>query len=436
MKPARREPPMSSVTWTMSSKEGPVRSSDVEEGAAFDVAVIGGGFCGLTCALQAASSGVSVALFEATEIGGGASGRTGALVVPHFPGGMNLSDVRALLGAKKADALGELVATGSQKVFDQIRKHQINCDAEQNGWVQPAHSQNSLPKVRKVYDDWKAFGVDVEWLDRDQVAETLGTACHLGGWRNAEGGILNPFALCRGLARAAIAQGAVVYENSPVTGFARDQHGTLLSVGGITVRAKKVLIATNGYTGPALGGLDSTVIPVRLWHTFTRPLSPELQEQILPNRICFTDIRRSGGFCRYSADNRIFSGGAVFALGDPTQAGIRHSQERLKHFFPQLAEPEIEHYWEGYCALTTSMLPSLQVVDKDILAVVGFSTRGVALAQNIGRLAGNLLAEKMDLDAFPLAVHEPRPIAWQRLKTFLGAYAFPVYKAMDRWGVT
>lgn len=413
-----------------------MRASPFEGGAEFDVAVIGGGFCGLSCALQAASSGLSVVLLEAGEIGSGASGRTGALVVPHFPGGMNLSGVRALLGDKKADALGEVVASGPQNVFDRIRKHQINCDAEQNGWVQPAHSHKSLSRVRQVYEDWKAFGVDVEWLDREQVTQALGTACHLGGWRHPQGGILNPVALCRGLARAAMAQGATVCENSPVTGLARDQRGVTVSVGTTTVRASKVLIATNGYSGRALGGLDRTVIPVRLWHTFTKPLSPELQEQILPNRICFTDIRRSGGFCRYSTDGRIFSGGAVFALGDPRQAGVKHSQERLRHFFPQLPAPEIDHYWEGYCALTDTKLPSLQVVDKDIFAVVGFSTRGVALGQNIGCLAGDLLAENMSLDDFPLDVHEPKPIAWQRLKTFLGAYAFPVYKAMDRWGVT
>ncbi len=429
-----RDPAKDGVIWAQTSKEEAVVTAEPEAGADYDVVVVGGGFCGLATTLQVARSGMSVALFEAGVIGAGASGRTGGLVVPHFPGGISLSSVQAHLGAKKANALGDLVCNGPGRVFDLVREHQIKCDAEQRGWIQPAHSRKSLPKVRKVFEDWKAFGAEVEWLDRDAVTASLGTACHVGGWRNQTGGIFNPLALCRGLARAAVDRGAAVFQNTPVVGLKRDQSGVTVTLKDKTLRTRKALIATNGYTGSGWGKLSRTVIPIRLWHTFTRPLPADLQEQILPGRICFTDIRRSGGFCRYDVDNRIFSGGAVFGLGDPRKAGIAHSKERLQMYFPQLPEPEIECYWEGYCALTTAMLPSLQVIDKDIFAIVGFSTRGVSLAQNIGWAAGDLLAEKTSLDDFPLEVGAPEPIPWQGLKTFLGQYAFPVYKAMDRWG--
>lgn len=429
-----RDPATDGVAWAQTSKEGPVATAEPLEGAQYDVAVVGGGFCGLATALQVARAGMSVALFEAGVIGAGASGRTGGLVVPHFPGGISLSSVRDHLGTRKADALGELVSDGPSRVFAMVREHQIQCDAEQSGWVQPAHSPKSLPKVRKVFDDWKAFGADVEWIDGDEVTSVLGTACHVGGWRNPTGGVFNPLALCRGLARAAMDRGAAIFQNAPVQSVKRDERGINIELADKSVRAGKVLIATNGYTDPGWGDVARSVIPVRLWHTFTKPLSEDLQSKVLPRRVCFTDIRRSGGFCRYDVDNRIFSGGAVFGLGNVRKAGVAHSKERLLTFFPYLPEPEIEFYWEGYCALTKAMLPSLQIVDKDIFAVIGFSTRGVSLAQNIGWAVGDLLTENADLDDFPLEVGAPEPIAWQGLKRFLGQYAFPVYKAMDRWG--
>lgn len=429
-----RDPVADGVSWAQTSKEQAVTTPAPVDGAHYDVAVVGGGFCGLATALQTARAGMSVALFEAGVIGAGASGRTGGLVVPHFPGGISLSSVRDLLGARKCDALGELVAQGPSRVFDLVREYQIQCDAEQKGWVQPAHSSKSLPKVRKVYDDWKAFGANVEWLDRDAVSATLGTACHVGGWRNPTGGVFNPLALCRGLARTAMDRGAAIFQNAPVQSVKRDEAGICIALADKTVRARKVLIATNGYTGPGWGKVARSVIPIRLWHTFTKPLSEDLQERILPGRICFTDIRRSGGFCRYDVDNRIFSGGAVFGLGNVRKAGVAHTRERLRTFFPDLPEPEIDFYWEGFCALTETMLPSLQVVDKDIFAIIGFSTRGVSLAQNIGWAMGDVLAENADLDDFPLEVCAPQPIPWQGVKRFLGQYAFPVYKAMDRWG--
>ena len=161
-----RDPAADGVSWAQTSKEEAVSTIPPVDGAQYDVAVVGGGFCGLAAALQTARAGMSVALFEAGVVGAGASGRTGGLVVPHFPGGISLSSVRDLLGARKGDALGELVAQGPSRVFDMVREYQIQCDAEQKGWVQPAHSSKSLPKVRKVYDDWKGFGADVEWLDR------------------------------------------------------------------------------------------------------------------------------------------------------------------------------------------------------------------------------------------------------------------------------
>ena len=413
-----------------------MQASDVSLASDYDLAVVGGGFCGLSIALHAAQQGMSVVLLEAGKIGNGASGRNGGFAVPHFPGTIRPSQVQQLLGRRKADRLCEIVSGGPSFVFDQIRQYQIRCDAEVNGWMQPAHSQKALKRVRAVFEDWKALGVDVRWLDQGEIGEGLGAAGYLGGWLSPTGGTVNPLALCHGLARAALGHGAHIVEDSRVVDIERDGRAIVVRTAAGDLMARKVAIATNGYTDALFPGLQQSVVPVRLFHTFTKPLSESQQSSILPSRMCFTDVRKSGGFCRYDPNGRILSGGAVFAVGDKRANGVRHAQKRLRLFFPQLGEPEIEYYWEGYCAVTPTWLPSILTLDRDIYAILGFSTRGVSLAQNLGREFAYFLGEKRSMEDLPVHVGPAESIPWQAAKSVLGGYAPPVFNAMDRLGLT
>lgn len=427
---------LSGVLWAETSKEPAVARTRPAVASQYDVAVVGGGFCGLSIALHAALQGLSVILFEAGSIGNGASGRNGGFVVPHFPGTLRPSEVRELLGRRRADRLCALVSGGPSFVFDQIRQFQIACDAEQKGWVQPAHSKKSLPKVRAVFEEWKALGAEVEWLDRGDVGAALGTSGHHGGWVSPSGGTVNPFALCQGLARVAINHGAHILQDARVTEIRRLDGVASLRCADMDVKARKVVIATNGYTDALHPGLQRSVIPLRLFHTFTKPLTEDQQAAVLPTRLCFTDVRKSGGFCRYDSKGRILSGGAVFAIGDKKANGIRHSRERLGMFFPQAADLEFEYYWEGYCAVTPTYLPSVQVLDTDIYAVLGFSTRGVSLAQILGREFAGFLGETLSPDDLPLHVGPVAPIPWQPAKAEMAKFAFPAFKVADRLGFT
>ena len=430
------DPMMNAVLWSRTSKEIPVPNTQSSLSKEYDLAVVGAGFCGLSIALHAAIRGMSVVLMEAGKVGCGASGRNGGFAVPQFPGAITPSLVQGLLGRKKGNKLCEIVSQGPSFAFDQIEKYQIKCDAEQNGWVQPAHSQKSLKKVRKVYEEWKAFGAPVEWLDQDELAARLGTSFYLGGWLGPSGFTVNPYALCLGLARAATSRGVHLLQGCRVTTIERA--GNLISLRGETadVKARKVVIATNGYTGDLFPRLQRSVIPIRLFHTFTKSLSKEQQASVLPSRLCFTDLRKAGGFCRYDAEGRIVSGGAVFAFGKKESAGIRHATHRVQTYFPKIAFPEIETYWEGYCALTPTYLPSVQHVERDIYALIGFSTRGVSLAQNLGREFAAYLNEEIPRDELPVEVGPTTEIPWQPAKTVLGSLAFPVFKAADRFGLT
>jgi len=357
--------------------------------------------------------------------------------VPHFPGAITPRAVIERLGEAKGEALCALVTEGPSLLKREIERYQIACDAEQNGWIQPAHSQKALAKVRAVYEDWRAFGSDVTWLDKEAIAGATGAGCYLGGWRRANGMMLNPLALARGLARAATNEGALIREESPVDAIGREAGRPFLASRGHRVFARRVLIATNGYTDALAGDVDRSVIPVQLFHTVTRPLPEEVRERLMPDRVCFTDIRKSGGFGRYDRDSRLISGGAVFALGNRRRSGLSHAATRMRQIFPTLPPVEIETYWEGWCAITDEFLPRVQVLAPDVFSILGFSTRGVALASNTGRTFGEFLAGERTLDEVPLEVRKgAATIPWQGAKAVAGRFMYPVYKAMDRLGMT
>ncbi len=430
---------LSGVVWTRTLKE-PVRRYPALSGEeTADVVVIGAGYCGLNAAIHAARGGASVILLEAGAVGNGASGRNGGYNVPHFPGTVSPSQVVSLLGKRKGQALVELVLTGADAAFRQAEAFQINCSAVQNGWMQPAHSDTALQKVRKVYEDWKAFGAHVEWRSAADVHDLLGAQGYLGGWWNATGGTVNPYGLAIGLGRAADQSGVKIFEHSPATKIEEDAGGVIVHSGQNRVHAKTALVTTNAYTGDFLPQVQRSVIPVYLYHATTRPLRPELRRQILKTGLCFTDTRKSGGFGRLDPEGRLIPGGAVFAFGDKRAYGERHARSRLKLLFPQLTDEDtvLDSYWEGYCAVTDSYLPHMQRLGRSVFSVVGFSTRGVNLAQNLGRVVGEFAAGKRRMEDIPVELVEQRKdvVHWS-IKARAARLVFPFYKAKDRLGLT
>lgn len=433
----RPDPELAGVHWARTSREPHVPRPPLGDDMDVDLAVVGGGYTGLSIARAAAQEGASVAVFEAGRVGNGASGRNGGFVVPHFPGPIRVSDVVRILGKRKGEALAALVAEGPSRVMELVDRYQIAADAEQNGWIQPAHSERSAAKVRAVFEDWRAFGAPVRWLDRGAVRAETGSTTYLAGWTRANGAMVNPTALARGLARAAANEGVRIFEESAVEAVADDGGRPVLTVNGHRVSARVMALATNGYTGGLVPGAERSLIPVNLFHTFTAPLPEETRARIMPGRACFTDIRKSGGFARYDRDGRLISGGAVFAPAKGPRAGIAHARRRMRDIFPDLGEPAIEAWWHGFCATTDNNLPRVQRLAPNVFSLAGYMTRGVSMSINAGEALGRALAGRGTLEDVPLEVAEgPVTIPLQPFKARAARLVFPLYVAMDRAGLS
>ncbi len=394
-----------------------------------EVAIVGGGYTGLSTALHLARAGRSVALIEATEIGHGGSGRNNGQVIPHYivhtP-----EDVVARLGPERGERLNRMVAGAAGYVFDLIREYEIDCDAVQQGWIQPAHAESKVARARMLAEQWAARGAEVAFLDAKETAAVLGTDDYHAAWTAPSGGHIQPLAFARGLARAAAAAGARLFVRSPVTGLARRGAGWRLDCGTGQLLADKVVLATNAYSDALWPRLRRSIVPVRGYQIATAPLGDNLRAAILPGNQAMSDSRGALHFFHYDRDGRLVTGGAFALWHDAEARGRAHCGRLLARVFPQFAEPTFEYYWDGRMAMTPERLPRLHELAPGVVAAIGFSGRGVATTVSIGRVLADWLCG-LEEAALPLPVTRMRPLPAHGIARLVARAMVPLARRRD-----
>ncbi len=372
-----------------------------------DICVIGGGYTGLSAALAAAEAGAKVVLIEAASIGWGASGRNNGQVIPTLSR-MDPDEIAASGGAKGEEFVG-LIRDSAALVFDLIRRHGIEAEAEQSGWIQPAHRESRMTLAAKRVDAWSKRGAPVALLDRAAMAKLTGTDHWFGGWTNSTGGTINPLGYARGLARAAIAAGVTIHTATPAETIARNGDTWVVTTPNGSVRADRVIIATNAYSTDLWPGFREEVIPVRSYQMATAPVTDNIAKTILPGRQALSDTRGDLYFFRYDAFGRLITGGALM-LGHDWEKRIRaRIGERVAAVYPQLGVPHFDYVWWGYIGMTADKAPHVHELAPGLTGWNGCNGRGVALATAIGRELGRQ-ATGTPWSDIPLPLSPVRPI--------------------------
>ena len=135
--------------------------------------------------------GASVAVIEAEEPGFGASGRNTGFIVPSFTAGLGPADIDRLLGPALGERLSRFVGGSAAFLFSLIAAQDIACDAEPNGWLQPAHSSARLALLEARVREWQALGQPVRLLGRHETEELTGSRAYLGALLDRSGGEIN-----------------------------------------------------------------------------------------------------------------------------------------------------------------------------------------------------------------------------------------------------
>lgn len=349
-----------------------------------EVAVIGGGYTGLSAALHLAQAGLRVAVFEANRVGWGASGRNGGQIHSgqrHDPEWFEARYDPAV--ARRFFQMGE---DAKALVRSLIEKHDIDCELK-SGLIDAAHKRSFVSAYRDhVAHMNDRYDHPVAWLDREETSRRLGTDVYYGAIYDPTAGHLHPLKFALGLAEAAIAEGALIFENTPVQQITDRDQPTLVTPGGV-VRADKLLLCGNGYMGGLAPELDARVMPINNFIAATRPLSPA--EIPLPGDECASDSRFVINYWRMSADKRLlFGGGENYSAGFPRDiAGF--VRKPLSAIYPQFKNIEIDYAWGGTLAVTVHRVPLLQRLQDRVWTAAGFSGQGVTIAP----LAGQILAE-------------------------------------------
>lgn len=417
--------------WAAVTPERPL-SPPLEGAARTDVAVIGAGFSGLSTALELARRGHEVTVLEGRAVGWGASGRNNGQVIP------TMSAVEPEAIAARYGEPGErfvrLIARSAEVLFRLVEEEGIECEAEQTGWFQPAHSPGRIRLSEKRVKAWQRFGAPAELLDREACRRLLGSDFWHGGMLNPTGGHINPLALARGLADACLRRGVILHEASPVKGIARKGDGWRVEAGRGTLDARAVVLATNAYTDALVPHLapriSRTIVPILSWQMATEPLGENLRRVILPGRQAVSDTRGDLRFFRYDARHRLITGGAV--LGPWRAAGrVRDLVAgRMAEAFPELGRPEISHVWSGRVGITRDRFPHLHRLGPDFWAWTGCNGRGVALSVSLGRELAGLVAGGALAD-LRVPVSEPDPIPLHGIVRHVAPVALAWYRRRD-----
>ncbi|HOV03134.1 MAG TPA: FAD-binding oxidoreductase [Kaistiaceae bacterium] len=390
----------------------PIEASPLEGDVEADVAVIGGGYAGLSAALRLAEGGAKVRLLEAAAIGHGGSGRNVGLVNAGL--WTPPDEVEAVLGAETGRRLNAILAAGPALVFDLIERHGIACEARRAGTLHLAHSAAGLEDLEKRLSQQQARGAPVELLDAAETRRRTGTRAYRGALLDRRAGTIQPLGYARGVARAAIAAGAVIHEETPVRGWRHDGGRWRIETPGGTVSAGRMIVATNAYRSePADPHPAFTTL--NYFQLATEPLPPGLGGSILAGgEGCWDTAMVMTSFRRDAAGRLII--GAIGALAGVGEAAHRAwAARKLAALFPALAGSRFGHAWFGRIAMPADHMPKVARLGPGAVALFGYSGRGISPGTVFGKAAAEW-AIGGDEAAFPVP---PGPLgreAFARLK--------------------
>jgi glycine/D-amino acid oxidase-like deaminating enzyme len=372
-----------------------------------DVAIVGGGYTGLSAARTLARHGVAVTVLERHRVGWGASGRNGGLVLPGFQPQAHCLTRR--YGAERARALFAVSIEAIGFLERLIADEAIDCGYARRGAVtlaaRPGHLRG-LERSRRLLSE--RFGHETVLLGPAELREEIDSPCYHGGLLDPAAGGLHPARYCAGLAAAALRAGAVIVEGVEVLGVNRSDGKATLATSGGPLAAAEVLVATNGYTGAAFPGLRRRVVPIGSYVVATARLEASVARGLLPRARVMSDTWNLLHYFRLSDDGRLVFGGRASFTPTTVERSTRILAAAIRQIFPSLAAVPIEFAWAGNVAFTRDRMPHAGRLDG-VHYALGYAGHGVALSTWLGARMGDALAGRAaipgltgELPAIPL----------------------------------
>lgn len=405
--------PRSHGLWEKTAPYPPL-TPRLEEAVSTDVAIVGGGYTGLSAALHLAEAGVNVRLLEATEIGFGGAGRNVGLI----NAGMWVmpDDFLKELGPAHGEKALKLLGNGPYLVRELIERHGIACELEKNGTVHCAVGPEGMKELEERARQWQKRGAPVTLLDATETERRIGTKAYAGSLLDMRAGTLQPLAYARGLAHAAVKAGAKLHTGSAVINTGEANGRKTLKTERGEVSADWIIVATDAYsTGPwEQVRLEQVHLPY--FNLATAPLSDNLRRSILPGREGCWDTREILSSFRMDQAGRLIFGSVGALRGTGIAVHKAWAKRSLARLFPQIGEVEFEAEWYGQIGMTDNALPRFHKFGRNVIGFSGYNGRGIAPGTTFGKLlARHILGEVSEAD-LPLPLTEPKEPGFRALK--------------------
>jgi glycine/D-amino acid oxidase-like deaminating enzyme len=368
------------------ASEGPAQGN-------FDVAVIGGGFTGLSAALAFGRRGASVAVLDAGRIGGGASGRNGGQCNTGVA--QDYAALRQQLGVERAQGCYRAYAAAVDTVERLIREERIECDYLASGKLKLASKPRHLEHLQRTAElIHREVDPDVEIIGRDRIRSEVDSDSFFGGLLQKRGGQMHMGKFAVGLANAAARHGAQLFEHAAVTSIEKDGTGYRVESSRGTLRAQQVLIAT----GPSRHGPFSwyrrRLAPVGSFIVVTEPLPEAALARLFPKRRSYTTSRLMHNYFRVTSDSRLLFGGrARFTASEQPsdEKSGRILRANLTQLFPSLAGARIDYCWGGLVDITADRLPRAGQ-HGGIWFSMGYSGHGTQMSTHMGQVMAEVMS--------------------------------------------
>lgn len=395
-----------------------------------DVVVVGGGFAGLSTALELTARGASVVVIEREFAGFGASGRNAG----YLAGGQGLEYEMFVkrVGREQAKRIVGFYDEGVAYVERKLVEYGIDCDFRATGIIRAGVHPSQEKRLRENMEMGIALGSPAQFLDGAALRARGIPPAFLFGCHFPGGGTLDPGKYVTGLRRAALAAGVRLYENTALLDFDAGATVRARTARG-TASAPVMVLATNAYT-PQLGVLDDKVMPLRVSALETEPLS-DAQLAMLgwPNREGIVTPHLTMESHRLTARNTLVvtTKRLDYVYGSrtpnvPDDAAYRALLATLRARFPQLGDQPVRACWSGYVSIASDALPVVGATGPhgNVFYTAGCSGHGVGTQSLIGQVLADRIigAESPLLTALTHRTPSmpPEPLRWCAIKAVLG----------------
>lgn len=379
-----------------------------------DTVVIGGGFTGLSAALELRALGRSAVVLEAHEPGWGASGRNTGIWAPFWLA-MTPDKLVENYGVDRGGRIARMMIEAARAIPETVQKYDIDCGARTTGVLMCAAKTKSFETLKSLADQWNRAGGNVEVIDRAQVRRLVASDHYIGGINYRDGGMIDPLAFTRGLALAATAEGAEVFTGSPATAIEQDGSGWRVVTPSGEVRAENVILATNVYTAGLWPGLEKTFYKLTLAMLATEPFA-DRGASFLPGGVPFVDAEMVDSFgAGFDREGRlVMSLPPSVSAALPPEKVLKPFWKKFREVFPHAPETVgVSHVWYGDVCTPPGLFPRVYNPAQGIYAVLGYSGNGITQATGMGREIARFAATgDPDACALPPSEIKAAPARW------------------------